>query len=206
MVLGRPRQFKIDDAVYQAMLVFWAKGYEGTTIPDLTEAIGINRPSLYAAFGSKRGLFKLALDRYRSEPASYVNRALAKSTAVEAFAALLTGVIDLVTDPERPGGCLFVCGSLARGADDGETQRKLAERRIEGETDIRLRFERAITEGDLPPDSDPAALAKLAATMLWGLSVQAVNGATREELLRVASIIVDSSRPYFTRAIPGRDV
>lgn len=192
MVRGRPRKFNVEDAVYKAMLVFWSKGYEGTTIPDLTEAMGINRPSLYAAFGSKQGLFKLALDRYRSDPASYVNRAVAKSTAAEVFESLLIGVIDLVTDPERPGGCLFVCGSLARGADDGETQRKLAERRIEGEADIRLRFEQALEEGDFPKGADPSALAKLAATMLWGLSVQAVNGATREELLRVAQLAIDA--------------
>ncbi len=187
---GRPRGFDIDDAVYRAMLVFWSKGYEGATIPELTEAIGIKRPSLYAAFGSKEELFRLALDRYRRDPASYVNRALAEPTAREVFESLLAGVIDLVTDPERPGGCLFVCGSLARGSTDGEIQQQLAARRISGEADIRKRFEQAVTDGDLGADADPAALAKLAATLLWGLSVQAVSGSSREELQQVAEIAI----------------
>lgn len=187
---GRPRTFDLDEAVHKAMLVFWSKGYEGTTIPELTKAIGINRPSLYSAFGSKEYLFRLALDRYRNDPASYVNRALEKPTAAEAFESLLYGVIDLVTDPERPGGCMFVCGALARGNETKNITRMLAERRIDGENDIRERFEKAAKDGDLSADSSPTDLAKLAATMLWGLSIQAVNGATRDDLRKVANLAI----------------
>lgn len=192
MPKGRPRKFDTDKAVAQAMLVFWKKGYEGTTIGDLTAAMCISRPSLYAAFGNKEGLFKQALDHYRNDPASYVNRALAEPTAREAFAALLEGVISLVTDPERPGGCLFVCGALASSEESESIRDEVAARRIAGENDILVRFRRASAEGDLPPDADPKILAKLAATLLWGLSVQAVNGATPDELRRVAEIAIDA--------------
>lgn len=192
MPKGRPRKFDTDKAVEQAMLVFWKKGYEGTSIDDLTEAMGISRPSLYAAFGNKEGIFKRSLDHYRNDPASYVNRALEKPTAREAFAALLEGVISLVTDPERPGGCLFVCGALAASESSESIRDEVASRRIAGENDILSRFRRAAAEGDLPPDADPTTLAKLAATLLWGLSVQAVNGATPDELRRVAQIAINA--------------
>ncbi len=188
MQKGRPRQFDLDDAIDKAMLVFWEKGYERTTIPDLIEAIGINRPSLYSAFGSKEGLFQATLDRYRSGPASYVNRALEEPDAYSVFRSLLYGVIELVTDTERPGGCLFVCGTLSISDVPGSVSSKLAERRILGELDIRKRFERALEEGDLPKGSDPSSLAMLASTLLWGLSVQASNGAKRSQLNSVAEI------------------
>jgi Transcriptional regulator len=182
MVKGRPRKFDPQLAVRQAMYVFWKNGYEGTTLDDLTEATGVSRPSLYAAFGNKEALFLKVLDHYRSDPASYVNRALAKTTALEVFSSLLYGVIDMITDPENPGGCLFVCGAMANA--------ELSSRRIEGENEIAQRFETASAEGDLGPEVDPRSLAKLAATLLWGLSVQSSNGSTKQELLEVAKLAI----------------
>lgn len=170
------------------MVVFWTKGYEGTTIPDLTEAIGINRPSLYAAFGSKENLFKLVLDHYRKNPASYVNRAIEKPTVFEVFAGLINGVIDLVTDPKRPGGCLFVCGSLLAGGGTPNVQAELGRRRILGEADIRTRFKQGVKTGELSSEHDVAALARYAATMIWGLSVLAMNGGGRRELRSVGEL------------------
>ena len=190
MERGRPRAFDIDDAVEKAMHLFWKKGYYGTTIPDLTEAIGINRPSLYAAFGDKEGLFKLALDRYRKDPASYVNRALAKPSAREAFQSLMYGVVDLLTDKKNPGGCLFVCGALAGGEASASILDEMKKRRIEGEADIRKRFERAMAEGDLSPTANARSLAKFAATQMWGLSILAMNGSTKKELLAVAELAI----------------
>lgn len=199
MPRGRPRSFDTDEAIQAAMLVFWAKGFEGTTIPDLTDAIGINRPSLYAAFGSKEDLFRLALDRYRKDPASYVNRAMAKTTAIEVMAGLLYGVVDLVTDRKRPGGCLFVCGTHPVSARGNGLHKELAARRIAGEKDIRKRFERAAKEGDLPDHADPKLLAKLAATLIWGISIQAANGASRTELKKMAAMTLESLRSQFHR-------
>jgi len=194
MSRGRPRSFDLDDAIEKAMVVFWSKGYENTTIPDLTNAIGINRPSLYAAFESKEKLFRLALDRYRKDPASYVNRAVAKATAYKVFESLLFGVVDLVTDPKRPGGCLFVCGTHTIGASDTVISRELASRRIGGEADMRRRFEIAKKQGDLPAGADPKTIAKLSATLIWGISVQASNGATKAELKKLAALALDSMR------------
>ena len=198
MKRGRPRSFDTDDCLEKAMEIFWRNGYAGTTIPDLTEAMGINRPSLYAAFGSKEMLFVQVLDRYRSGPASYVNRAIAKETAMEVFESLMTGVVDLVTNPNRPGGCLFVCAALAGNNEIRSVVKEITGRRAAGEDDIRMRFESAKESGDLPPDADPAVLAKLAATMIWGLSVQAAGGASRAELMSVVDLAVRDLKSRFT--------
>src|SRR6266852_3492764 len=115
MPRGRPRAFDIDKALDRALGVFWRKGYEGTTLSDLTEAMGINRPSLYAAFGSKEGLFRKALDRYAEGPAAYVREALNEPTARAVAERLLGGAADLLTDPRHPRGCLAVQGALACG-------------------------------------------------------------------------------------------
>ena len=194
MVRGRPRSFDIDEAIEKAMIVFWAKGYQGTTIPDLAKAIGVNRPSLYAAFGNKENLFKLALDRYRKGPASYVNRALSQTTALAVFESLLKGVVELVTDRNRPGGCLFVCGTHTLTNPKDDIGRELARRRIEGERDILMRFRHARSEGDLPDYIDPTTLAKLASSLMWGMAVQASNGATRRHLLELAELAISSVR------------
>lgn len=189
---GRPREFDINEAVDKAMYVFWEKGYDGTTIPDLTAAIGINRPSLYAAFGSKEGIFQKVLDHYRSGPASYVNRAIEKETAKDVFRSLLTGVIDLVTDTKNPGGCLFVGAALAAGNGSENQQTELCKLRLNGEEDIRKRFKKAQMEKDIPDNLDVNALAKMAATYMWGISVQATNGSSRKELLAMAELAARS--------------
>ena len=188
MARGRPRQFDIDEALENAMNVFWRKGYTAATIPELSRAMGVNRPSLYAAFGSKEELFRRVLDRYRAGPASYVSRAVERETAVEVFTGLMTGVVDLVTDPDRPGGCLFVCAGLASDDETRSVTDELAARRIAGEEDIRVRFEKAKADGDLPGDAEPAALAKFTAAMIWGIAVQAASGSRRSELMNVADL------------------
>ncbi len=199
MTRGRPREFDREEALDAAMRVFWKCGYDGATIPKLTDAMGINRPSLYAAFGNKEELFSKVLDCYRADPASYVNRALAKPTAREVFGSLLSGVIDLVTDPENPGGCLFVSGSLASGDESANARRELSARRINGENDIYKRFRQAVAEGDLPAGTDARSLAKFAATLLWGISVQSVNGSTKTELKKVAKLALGSFDAFVKR-------
>src|SRR5262245_62821062 len=110
MPKGRPREFDVAEALERAMQVFWRQGYEGATLPDLTQAMGINRPSLYAAFGSKEELFRKALDRYVEGPAAYMREALNEPTARAVAERLLGGSIDLVTDRRNPRGCLIVQG------------------------------------------------------------------------------------------------
>src|SRR5437763_11691981 len=115
MTVGRPRAFDVDAALAQALRVFWAKGYEGASLADLTEAMGINRPSLYAAFGNKEELFRRALDLYAHGPASAYRRALEEPTARRVVARMLCATVEMTTDPANPPGCLFVQGALACG-------------------------------------------------------------------------------------------
>jgi AcrR family transcriptional regulator len=172
----------------RALAVFWRKGYEGTSLPDLTRAMGINRPSLYAAFGNKEGLFRRALDRYAEGPAAYVRRALDGPSARVVARRLLRGTIELLTDRRNPGGCLLVQGALACGAAAESVRRELVARRVAGEAAVRRRFERALAEGDLPAGTDPADLARYLVTVMRGMAVQAASGASREELRQVAEV------------------
>src|SRR5262245_1494710 len=186
--MGRPREFDLDEALDRALEVFWAKGYEGTSIPDLTKAMGINRPSLYAAFGNKEGLFRKALDRYAEGPAAYVRHALSAPTARAVAERLLGGAIDLATDRRNPRGCLMVQGALACGEAAESVRRELVARRAATEAAVRRRFERAVAEGDLPADSDSAGLARYVLTVIQGMAVQAAGGAKREQLRRVVEM------------------
>jgi AcrR family transcriptional regulator len=181
--------FETDQALEQAMLVFWRLGYERATLTDLTEAMGINRPSLYAAFGDKAELFRKALNHYAEGPAGYERDALAQPTAREVAEALLWGAAELQTRPDLPRGCLAVLGAPANADDDPSSIGcTLIEARIAGETALRKRFERARAEGDLPADSDPKELASYIRTILYGMAVKSASGATREELARVIKI------------------
>jgi AcrR family transcriptional regulator len=187
-LLGRPRAFDIDRALDQALRVFWEKGYEGSSLSDLTKAIGINRPSLYAAFGNKEALFRKALDRYVKKTVTFVLDAVTEPTARRFAERLLQSAADVVTNPDNPPGCLTVRGALASGEEADPIRLELALRRSEGEALVRKRLQRARREGDLPPHINPADLARYLATVYQGMSVQAAGGATREQLRRVAKI------------------
>ena len=182
---GRPRAFDVDKALEKAMRLFWRKGYEGTSLSDLTKAMDINRPSLYAAFGNKKALFRKALDRYTDGPAAYVREALEQPSARAVVERLLRGAVDLQTDPRTPLGCLMVQGALSCGKAGDPVRRELIERRTEGEVSLRRRFQRAIAEGDLPADANATDLARYVATVVHGMAVQAATGASRSELRRV---------------------
>jgi AcrR family transcriptional regulator len=192
---GRPREFDADLALDRALRVFWRRGYEGTTLPHLTEAMGINRPSLYAAFGSKEELFRKALDRYAEGPAAFLREALNEGTARAVAERLLDGLIQVVTDRRNPRGCLMVQGALACGEAAESVRRELVSRRLASEEAVRERFERAAAEGELPGNVDPADLGRYVVTVMHGIAVQAAGGASREELRRVKEMAM--------RAWPG---
>ena len=168
------------------MQVFWRKGYLGASLSDLTEAMGINRPSLYAAFGNKESLFRKALDRYLKGPSAYLDEALREPNARAVVERILRGVVDLLTDPRTPPTCLWVHGALSCG--DDPLQGEFAAQRGAGLAGLRARFKRAIAEGDLPAGSNADALARYVQAVNFGLTVQASTGASRTELLRVVEI------------------
>jgi AcrR family transcriptional regulator len=148
--------------------------------------MGIRRTSLYAAFGNKKSLFRKALEHYAKGPSSYLSEALREPTARAVAGRLLSGVIDLLTDPETPTTCMWVHGALSCG--DDPLRKEFAAQRTAALAQLRLRFKRAITDGDLPADSDTNALAHFVQTINLGLTVQASTGATRKELLQIVEI------------------
>ena len=181
MPSGRTRQFNLDEALDRALEVFWARGYEGATLPELTRAMGINRPSLYAAFGNKEQLFRKALDRYQTGPQSFLTEALRQPTARAVVEAIFSGFVRMQRDRDKPRGCLVVSGALASGKEAETVRRELARLRQATVVALRERFDRAVRERDLPGGIDCATLARYVATVLNGLAVQAASGATESK-------------------------
>ncbi|MEV4350111.1 TetR/AcrR family transcriptional regulator [Actinoplanes sp. NPDC049596] len=175
---GRPRGFDADAALDRAIEVFWEHGYEGASLTDLTSAMGINRPSMYAAYGNKEELFRRAVARYAEHDMAYARAALAEPTAYKVIEKFLTANADALTRPDRPAGCLSIQGGLAGGSDDGEIAQFLATSRLAGERALAER----LAELDLPAGTDPAALARYVMTVSEGNAVHAAAGVDRASL------------------------
>jgi AcrR family transcriptional regulator len=186
--LGRPRAFDPEKALEAALWVFWTKGYEGTALSDLTAAMGINRPSIYATFGNKEALFRKALDRYSERMTGYTAEALKEPTARAVAERLMVGTADLLSCPGNPKGCLIVQGALACGDEADPIRKELIARRATGEAALRERFERAKLEGNLPAAADAGDLARYVMAVMHGMSVQSAGGASREELQGVIDL------------------
>lgn len=184
---GRPRTFDTKQALDRALELFWHYGYDGVSMAGLSEAMGINLPSLYAAFGNKEQLFARVVDRYIEHPAAYLGRAVRAPTARAVAEQALYGAIEMVSRPGAAAGCLLVHGALAGAPDKAPVRKSLADRRGQAEALIRERLEQARARGDLPPGADPAQLAAYLMTVIWGLSVQAAGGADRARLERIAA-------------------
>ena len=189
---GRPREFDVDQALERALTVFWRRGYEGASIAELTEAMGISRPSLYAAFGNKEELFRKALDRYAEGPAAYTYEALDEPTARAVAERLLRGAADALTDPSQPHGCLGVQGALTCGNAAASIKDELCARQARWQAAMQRRFERAKREGDLAADANCSDLAQYVSTMIQGMAVQAAGGATRQQLRKVADLALNA--------------
>jgi AcrR family transcriptional regulator len=183
---GRPRGFDYDKALDHAMHVFWRKGFEGTSLNDLTAAMGIQPASLYKAFGNKRTLFEKALARYLAGPVAFVHDALNEPMAYAVADRILRRTAEFLTEGRSRRGCMTVQAALASGVEGEPIRRKLIALRVEEQDALRRRFERAKSEGDLPNDADAADLARLITALFQGMTVQAINGASREDLLRLS--------------------
>jgi len=186
--VGRPRAFDPDVALDRAMHVFWAKGYEGAALSDLTRAMRINRPSLYAAFGNKEQLFRKVLDRYMNGPLAFFGKALGAAKASDVIEQIFLGAANMPSDPQTPAGCLVVQGALACGDAARSVRKEIAARRASAKAALRRRLQRAKREGDLPPTADPAELSHYVMTVLHGMAVQGADGASRDQLRRVAQV------------------
>jgi AcrR family transcriptional regulator len=180
---GRPRAFDRDAALRKAMEVFWARGYEGTAISDLTRAMGISSPSLYACFGCKEALFREAVELYGRVEGRATARALTEQpTARAAVEAMLRGNAETYANPRKPPGCMIVLSAMSGSPDSDEVRAFLSRTRTEAQEKLRQRLERGVAEGDLPKGADTAAIAAFYTTVLNGLSIQARDGASRKTL------------------------
>src|SRR6201997_1037885 len=186
--MGRPRGFDEDAALEAAMQVFWEKSYEGATIADLTEAMGINRSSMYAAFGDKESIFHSVMERYRAGRMTYIRQALAQPSLREVVAGLIHETAEFLSTPDNPRGCLSIQGALACGTDAEHVKLSMIDWRKSGEAALKKRLQQAQSAGELPAEIQPADFARYLSSIMAGLGVQAANGATRTELRRVAEI------------------
>jgi len=188
MRAGRPRGFCVDDALDRAMTVFWKNGYEGASMSDLTAAMGINSPSLYACFGNKEGLFRAVLERYEERRKTFMEYVLAASDMNEMASRYLHGVADFAADTsgKNPPGCLLLQSGLSCGEESIPDE--LARHRAEKEKALRGRLEAARKKGELAKSADPASLARYLMTVSNGICVQAASGASAKELHEVAEL------------------
>ncbi|MBG0852585.1 TetR/AcrR family transcriptional regulator [Streptomyces spinoverrucosus] len=184
---GRPRSFDRATALEKALLAFWEHGYEATSVSDLTRVMDIGAPSLYAAFGDKRSLFEEVVQEYGTRYGFVVDRALTEEpTARAAVERTLREVAVQYTEPGHPHGCLVI--HAAANCATPEVEQSLRERRNANIAAFETRIKADIATGELPPGADAAALARHTGAMIQGMSQQARDGASREELEALAEI------------------
>ena len=173
---GRPRSFDRQEALDRAMHLFWRHGYESTALSDLTRAMGVTPPSIYAAYGDKKGLFREAVQRYLA-----LGRALSETVARAETAREIA-----FTGTETPAGCLLASSTIACSAEAADLREELAGIRRAFEAGLRARIEGDIRSGELPAGTDAETLAALVSTVIQGMSTLARDGASRDKLMRVA--------------------
>lgn len=185
---GRPLSFDRDAALVPAMHLFWRHGYEGTSLADLTRAMGVTPPSIYAAYGDKRGLFREALARYLANPLTPAEVIAGAPSAEAAARMMIEGSVVAFTGEATPPGCLLASAAIAVSADADDVRSELAAIRGGIEAALRERIVAGVAQGELPPGTDAATLAAYVMTVIQGLSTLARDGAGREKLLGVARL------------------
>jgi len=182
-VRGRPRSFDRDAALKAAVQVFWLRGYEATSMTDLTKAMGINAPSLYAAFSCKEALFEEALALYETVEGALPKRLLAESrTAKEGFAAMLRFYAGYYVNTDHPPGCMAVLSAIVGAPENKSVRALMTKSRRTAMTLLADRVRRGQAEGDVPATADAAAIAAFYTTLVQGMSIQARDGATKKQL------------------------
>lgn len=183
---GRPRAFDRAEALQKAMLLFWEKGFQGTAMSELTAAMGINAPSLYACFGSKEALYREAMALYEAGDGAELAAAIAAApTAREAIGTYLMRSAALFSRPDKPTGCMVVLSVVHAAGTSEEAGRALRDARTEMQGVLEARLRGALASGELSA-GDPAAIAAFYCTVQQGMSIRARDGASRAELEAVA--------------------
>jgi AcrR family transcriptional regulator len=185
---GRPIGFDKDAALEAAMLLFWERGYEGTSMADLTQAMGLNPSSIYAAFGDKHALFSLAVKRYMDTRAQYATKALEEPTLEKVVRALFENTIAFLTTPGHPPTCMTLAGAMGCSVDAKPARDIMTEIRIQNEVAMKERFLRARRIGELSKDVNVDDYTRYLSTIIAGLSIQAANGSTKTELKRTSQL------------------
>lgn len=185
---GRPIGFDKDAALEAAMLLFWERGYEGTSMADLTQAMGLNPSSIYAVFGDKYALFSLAAKRYMERRAQYAGKALEEPTLEEVVRALFDNTIAFLTTPGHPQTCMTLAGAVGCSVEAKPARDLMTEIRKQNQIALRQRLLKARKSGELPKDIDLDDYTRYLSTIIAGLSIQAANGSTKAELKRTAQM------------------
>jgi len=183
---GRPLSFDREAALEQAMLVFWRRGYEASSLAELTDKMGISPPSLYAAFGDKKQLFLAAVERYMARSEASAETIRDAPSARDAVHALLHGAAIGDTQRGKPAGCLLASGAANCSAPSHDVQAAMAKLRAKLERALRERIAAGVERGELSPDTDAATLAAFYMSIRNGMSTQAQDGAKRERLVAIA--------------------
>lgn len=190
---GRPRRLDRDAGLDIAATLFWQHGYEGTSIADLTAAMGVNPPSLYATYGSKEELYRQSLDHAIARQTVRRNAALeGDMPAYEALALYLEDVVEGISDPGKPKGCMVSTAVLQHAEESESVARDVAARREASMQMVRARFDRAVAEGELPDGTDTDSLARFYGAVVQGMSAQACDGACAERLKRLVAIALSA--------------
>jgi AcrR family transcriptional regulator len=185
---GRPISFDKGAALEAAMLLFWERGYEGTSMADLTQAMGLNPSSIYAAFGDKHALFQLAVKRYVEMRAQYAGKALEEPTLEEVVRALFDNTVAFLTAPGHPPTCMTLAGAAGCSLEATPARDLMTEIRKQNQVAIRERLLKARKSGELPKEINVDDYTRLLSTIIAGLSIQAANGSTKAELKRTAEM------------------
>jgi AcrR family transcriptional regulator len=185
---GRPISFDKYAALEAAMLLFWERGFEGTSMADLTQAMGLNPSSIYAAFGDKHALFSLAVKRYMDSRAQYATRALEEPTLEKVIRALFDNTVAFLTTPGHPPTCMMLAGAMGCSVGATPARNLMTEIRKQNELAMRERLLQARKSGELSKDINVDDFTRYLSSILAGLSIQAANGSTRAELKRTAQM------------------